>query len=87
MEWSNESPKTEGSYWFYGEWLGAMGCHFTGDYVPEPRLFLVQIHKASNGMMASTDGYFVPLKPFNVNVSREGYDGKWAVAILPELPS
>jgi hypothetical protein len=85
--WSREFPSKEGLFWFYGESnFGAMGGHFTGSVLPEPRFILVKIHKITNGLMAVGDGRFLPTDPFCMEGQSSGYLGFWKDASLPDGP-
>lgn len=86
MNWTTEAPTQPGDYWFFGDFMGGMGLDFTDDAVVEPRMMLVRVDKCSNGLMAVSEGRFVPRIPFDKTGRVEGYVGYWAPAELPEPP-
>jgi hypothetical protein len=86
--WSSSPPKEPGEYWFYGDpYKGQMGIDYRDAAPPvEPKMYLVQIRKIANGLMAVTEGQFVPLRKFNKAKHGDGYVGYWKEAILPDPP-
>lgn len=87
-DWTSSAPTKKGSYWFYGdECFGSMGGHFTGSIPPRLELHYVTVRAISNGMMAVTNGRFMPMRPFDPSVRREGYVGVWQPVQMPSLPT
>ena len=85
MNWSEDPPQEPGRYWFYGEaWMGEMGEHFLPNYQPKYSLRMVEVHQASNALIAVVAGTFMPLKKWNGKT--RGYLGFWQKIQEPELP-
>jgi hypothetical protein len=85
QEWYETGPVEPGLYWFFGEpFMGDMGGHYSGTVKPEYRLYLVQVFQASNSLMATTVGTFVPLTKWDGK--NKGYLGKWAQCHAPQPP-
>jgi hypothetical protein len=76
MKWTKTWPKKSGSYWFYG-WRWKRDW-FVADKKEDPKLFLVEVKKANNGVFYVTQGHFL--------YESEGAVGLWLKVIFPELP-
>jgi hypothetical protein len=87
--WSSSPPEEPGEYWFYGDpYKGQMGIDYQDNApIVKPKMYLVQIRKISNGMMAVTEGQIIPLRKFNkAKVHGNGYVGYWRKAKFPNPP-
>lgn len=89
MEWSSDFPTTPGFYWFYGDpFMGAMGQDYTSEVKVETKLYYVEVHQISNGLIGVTSGQFMPSKPFNPKTRQgEGYIGMFLPAQTPQPPN
>ena len=83
-QWYDDPPQTPGYYWFYGEpHMGSMGGHYSGTVKPRYKLYLVEVHKISNGVIGVSNGQFISLRKWNINSMQEGVLGHWAQAKIP----
>jgi len=89
MSWSEQIPKEVGFYWFYGDpFHGEMGQNYFDDSPPiETKMYLVEIFKVSNGLMATTVGQIIKLRKFSKINKQPGVVGYWQPAGLPVPPS
>ena len=88
MNWTSETPKETGWYWFYGDiHLGSMSLHYRPDFVPQPQLYSVKLIKRSNGLIVVADGHSMSTKRFDPKGHGEGCIGYWLPMAVPELPS
>lgn len=72
--WQDEWPTEPGMWWLYG-WRFKK---FPLRKKEKPELFLVEVRKTQNSLVAITMGHFL--------FKEEGAEGKWSKATLPPLP-
>jgi hypothetical protein len=76
-------------WWLYGEEeFGTMGGNYTGVYLPEIKLRVVDVQTLGNTkeLVGVCSGRIIFLKPFDAEKRQPGYIGVWKKVDLPELP-
>jgi glucan phosphorylase len=69
--WSLEVPEQEGWYWFWGDAFRTKNSLFPS----KTELYMVHVHKISNGFAYVANGNFM-----------ENKDGLWQDAVVPDVP-
>jgi len=84
--WSQEFPKKEGDYWFYGDpYMGQMGGNYNGNIKPDIEMYFIKVKKINDGFMAVVDGQFMSTNKFDLKKRKSGYLGYWQKAIIPDI--
>lgn len=84
--WFDEAPVEVGFYWFLGECsMGSMGGHYNGSVEPLVKLYLVEVKRLVNGLIAVTNGHFMSLREWDIEGRGEGWLGRWAQAVVPKV--
>jgi hypothetical protein len=92
MGWQTTPPDSEGLWWLYGEEeFGTMGGNYTGVYLPDIKLHMVEVVTLGSGSYANLQGIcggrLISLAPFNLEERKPGFVGVWQKATIPPLPN